>query len=216
MIWLYTGTPRSGKSYHIARDIYRVLNRGGNVIANFPINLDLWVDRKGVNRCKGHFLYLENPAPYDLSRCTLSPYFLFKYAQAFFKRDKHNRIIESQCILVFDEAQLIFNSRTWNEAGRREWISFFTQHGKFGYDIVFITQYDRFIDRQVRGLCEYEIKHRNLRNYKIFGRIVARLCGGNLFMALTYWCGVKELEHKEMFRGKKLIYELYDTHEVFK
>lgn len=216
MIFLYTGTPRSGKSYHIARDIYYRLNHGSNVIANFPINVDMWTNKKGENTCKGHFLYLENPEPLERSRCTLSPYFLFKYAQAFFKRDKKGRLLERQCLLVFDEAQLIFNSRSWNETGRKEWISFFTQHGKFGYDIVLITQYDRFLDRQIRGLCEYQVMHRNLRNYKIFGRFLSRLCGGNLFLALTYWCGVRQLESKEMFRGKKLIYELYDTHEVFK
>ena len=215
MIWFYTGTPGSGKSYHIARDIYRKLNHGGNVIANFPINTDVWLDKKGNNTCKGHFLFLNNPPSSEVSYCTLNPYFLVKYAQAFFPRDKRGRIKEGSCLLVFDEAQLVFNSRRWNETGRKEWISFFTQHRKFGYDIVFISQVDRFIDRQIRGLFEYEVKHRNIKNFKLFGKLISKLTGGNLFVALTYWCGVKELESKEMFRGKKAVYELYETDKIF-
>ena len=40
MIYLYSGTPGSGKSLHTARVIYYSLKRGFPVIANFPINLD--------------------------------------------------------------------------------------------------------------------------------------------------------------------------------
>ncbi len=38
MIYLYTGTPGSGKSYHVAKEIYFYLYHGRNVIANFDIN----------------------------------------------------------------------------------------------------------------------------------------------------------------------------------
>ena len=41
MIYLYSGTPGSGKSLHMARDIMFKLRRGQNVIANFPINMEL-------------------------------------------------------------------------------------------------------------------------------------------------------------------------------
>ena len=38
MIYFYSGTPGSGKSLHVAQDIYQYLQRGKNVIANFDIN----------------------------------------------------------------------------------------------------------------------------------------------------------------------------------
>ena len=39
-IWLYTGTPGSGKSFHAAKDIVSRLKRPGGIIANLPINED--------------------------------------------------------------------------------------------------------------------------------------------------------------------------------
>ena len=42
MIYLYTGTPGSGKSYHTAQDIVRKTRKKKNnkVIANFPVVID--------------------------------------------------------------------------------------------------------------------------------------------------------------------------------
>lgn len=41
MIYLYSGTPGSGKSLHIARVIKNTLMMGKPVIANIPINTSL-------------------------------------------------------------------------------------------------------------------------------------------------------------------------------
>lgn len=38
MIYLYSGTPGSGKSLHVTRVIYYTLLRNKPVICNFPIN----------------------------------------------------------------------------------------------------------------------------------------------------------------------------------
>ena len=38
MIYFYTGTPGSGKSLHMASEIYEAMYKGKNVIANFEIN----------------------------------------------------------------------------------------------------------------------------------------------------------------------------------
>ena len=53
MIYLYTGTPGSGKSYHVAKEIYFYLYHGRNIIANFDINYDSIPSRK--RRPKGYF-----------------------------------------------------------------------------------------------------------------------------------------------------------------
>jgi len=41
MIYLYSGTPGSGKSLHLANIIWQKLRSGRPVIANFPIQLDI-------------------------------------------------------------------------------------------------------------------------------------------------------------------------------
>ena len=46
MIYFYSGNPGSGKSYHVAKDIYFQLNHGKNVIANVDINYDLITSKK--------------------------------------------------------------------------------------------------------------------------------------------------------------------------
>ena len=54
MICLYSGTPGSGKSYHVTEQIFYSLRFGRNVIANFPIRVDK------IKKCRGKFLYLDN------------------------------------------------------------------------------------------------------------------------------------------------------------
>ena len=51
MIYLYTGTPGSGKSLHLAEAIYKSLRRGQPVIANFEINTQNIKKRKGKKNC---------------------------------------------------------------------------------------------------------------------------------------------------------------------
>jgi zona occludens toxin (predicted ATPase) len=209
MIWLYTGTPGSGKSLHVAKDIYTKLLKEDWVFANFEINLDYFIPKKRrnpKNTMKGVFIERDN--------FKLNSKWFMDFAQSYFKRDKKGRIKEGQALLVIDECQLMFNSRDWNNTGRYEWISFFTQHRKFGYNILLVTQYDRLIDRQMRSLVEYEVKHRKLSNFKMFGKIVAFVMGGNAFMSITYWYGVKEKISAELFSGKKY-YNFYDSYRIF-
>lgn len=213
MLDLYTGTPGSGKSLHVARDIYWFMRTGGCVIANFDINREVFRKRKKKtgelkkDYNKGTCLYVPNHM--------LEPQFLVNYARAFFKRDAKGRIKEGQCLLVVDECQLIFNARSWNQSGRDLWCSFFTQHRKFGYRIILISQFDRLIDRQIRSLVENEVKHRKLNNYKFFGQLMGLLYGGSAFIAVTYWYGVKSKIGSETFACKKRYREFYDSYKIF-
>ena len=151
MISLYTGTPGSGKSYHAVYEILRRVKRKNRntVIANFPLNLD--------NKYKDNFMYLDN------SELTID--FLVNYAK------KNNQPgVEGQTLVVIDEAQIIFNSRDWgtNSKKRLDWIKFFSQHRKYGYNFILIAQFDRMIDRQIRCLIEYEMAHMKINNYFYF------------------------------------------------
>lgn len=220
MIYFYSGTPGSGKSLHVARDIYWWMRTGGCVIANFEINRDVFLkkskrkNKEPKNLNHGTCLYIPNNM--------LEPKFLTNYARAFFKRDKQGysqgRIKEEQCLLVIDECQLIFNARSWNAAGRELWCSFFTQHRKFGYRIILISQFDRMVDRQIRSLIEYEVVHRKMNNYKTFGKIVGLLYGGSAFMAITHWYQIKGKESvvsKETFSCKKRYRDFYNSYKIF-
>lgn len=145
-ISFYTGTPGSGKSYHCTKDIIEYLKRGRNVISNFPLNLDF--------EYKGKFVLLEDDE--------LTVEYLLVFAKM-----NHSKGCEGQTLVVVDEAQLKFNSRDWNNKGRSEWCSFFTVHRHLGYEFILSTQNDEFIDKQIRGLVEYNFNHRNLKKTKM-------------------------------------------------
>lgn len=133
MIYLYSGTPGSGKSYHALCDIVYQCKRGRPVLCNFPV--------KGKN-----VDYLERMVPDGIVAWSLSK------APGKYK--------ESYSLVCIDEAQLILNSRTWNSKDRLGWNAFFSQHRKLCLDVILISQSDILIDKQVRALIEYEYIHR--------------------------------------------------------
>jgi len=195
MIYLYSGTPGSGKSLHVARDMYNRLNynkKYPNVIANFPINL------KMIKNKKAKFIYRDNPE--------LTVEYLVNYAIK-----NHKMGIENQTLVVVDECQVIWNSRDWQKGvNRMEWIKFFTQHRKLGYNFICIAQNDRMVDRQIRALFEYEVKHRKINNYKI-----GRLLPFPAFAAVSYWYGVNERIDVEFFTYRKKWGRFYDSYGAF-
>ena len=54
MIYLYSGTPGSGKSLHQAKDIYNWLRHGRCCICNYDI------DVSKIKKANGQFIYLDN------------------------------------------------------------------------------------------------------------------------------------------------------------
>lgn len=199
MIYLYSGTPGSGKSLHQARDLYYWIKSGHTAICNFDID-------KYAIPCKTEpqFYYVDNEK--------LSPELLIKASQIYFKNHKFK---EGAIRLYIDECQLLFNAREWNVKGRKEWLSFFTQHRKYGYDIYLIAQFDRMIDRQVRSLIEYEYIHRKVKNFGTWGMIFNLLAGGSLFVSVEIWYPMKEKIGSEFFKGNKRYFELYNTYNTF-
>ena len=196
MIYLYSGTPGSGKSLHQASDIYWWLHNGHSCICNFEINLDKIKirDRKKL----GEFYYISNDV--------LRPELLVKYSQLYFR---DHRFKEGAIRLYIDECQLLFNAREWNTKGRKEWLSFFTQHRKYGYDIYLIAQFDRMIDRQIRSLIEYEIIHRKVKNFGKWGFMINAAAAGQLFVAVKMWYPLKyNCEYFTSNSGRKTSLEM--------
>lgn len=202
---LYSGTPGSGKSLHMAQDIYNCLRNGKNVIANFRIDETAIKPRFGKKL--GLFVCMDN------KQLTIDHLQSFAFEKH--RVDKNGYFYERQTYIFIDEAQILFNARSWNEKGRDEWIYFFTQHRKFGFEIVIVAMCDRFLDRQIRTCIENEYKHRKINNFKFFGKLLAVLSGGNLFISVHYWYPVKEKADTSFFRGKNKYYRLYNSYKIF-
>ena len=196
MIRLYSGTPGSGKSLHNAKDVINRSRFGRPVIGNFPCDLSRFK--------KARYTYVPN---YELN-----PEYLINYSRSFFKGKS---IREGSILLVIDECQLMFNSRDWQQKGRNEWLSFFSQHRKYGYDVTLIAQFDRMIDKQLRGLIEYEYIHRKLSNYGFGGRLMSLLFGGNTFVVVQMWYPLKVKISSDYVHARKYYYSIYDTFGTF-
>ena len=195
MIYLYTGTPGSGKSYHAAEVVDRALRRKIPVIANFEVNLD-------PKKHKGEYIYIDT--------LDMTPDYFMRYAEEHFTpgRDEH------QGIIIIDEAQIPFNSREGLNRNRMKWISFFSKHRHYFYDIILITQHDRMIDRQIRSLVETEYKHRKLTNFGAKGWLLI-VVFHKMFVGVRYWYPIQEKVSSEFFNLSKRVCRLYDTFKRF-
>jgi zona occludens toxin len=200
MITIYTGTPGSGKSLHLAKNIYQWLRSGINIIANFEINLDK------VKHSKGKFTFIET------EKITVK--YLKQYA---IKNHDFKSKKEFQTMIIIDECSDIFNCRDFSRKDRPEWLIFFRQHRKFRYDILLTTQDDREVDRQIRNKIEEEVQHRKMNNFGVIGLLLTLFTFKKfkLFVALTFWKGNKIRTFIEYFIYHKKHGELYDTFKIF-
>lgn len=138
---IYTGTVGSGKSYHaLCEGLQKVSALPHRiVVANFPI-------KNVSDRKLKRWHYIEDITVKDLIRIS--------FQEKIFGKEGHG-------LLIIDEAGLFFNARDWNIKAeeRKRWIKFFSMSRRFGYDVILIAQDVRMIDRQIRKMCEYEVKH---------------------------------------------------------
>lgn len=199
MIYLYSGTPGSGKSLHAARVILGQLNIGHPVVCNFDIN------RSMIKRNKENFHFVPNEV--------LKPELLRDIADEYFSTHKFG---EGKIMLIIDEAQLIFNSREWGAKDRSAWTSFFSCHRHEGYDVILIAQFDRMLDRQIRGVLEYELVHRKVSNLGIKGKLLSLIFGGKLFVCVKMWYPLRnEKIGHEFFTYVPKYAKLYDSYQRF-
>lgn len=193
MIYCYTGTPGSGKSYHATEKIDQCLRRGINVVANYPIKVNY--------KHRGKFVFLRTS---DFSVDFFTD----------FARENHVPRKESQTLIVIDEAHILFNSRGFVVKERMKWLEFLSWSRHVGYDVLLITQNDRSIDRQVRGLIEYNYKHRKLTSFGFKGWLLVAIVRKK-FVSIRYWYAIDEKVDDYYFNIKKKVADLYDTYEMF-
>lgn len=197
MIYLFSGTPGSGKSLDMARCILNDLRFNRPVICNFPINIPRILKKRDKL-----FHYWNNDS--------LVPSRLVLFSNDYFKT---HRFSEGAICLYIDECQLLFNARTWNIKGRSDWNAFFTNHRHFGFDIILVAQFDRMIDRQIRSLIETEVIHRKLNNMGLQGAFFRFLfMAPTLFIKVSVYYPLHEKTSTKFFRYNKKFAKIYDSY----
>lgn len=187
-IFCYTGIPGSGKTYHAVRDM--CFNRSATV-TNIHVN---GIDDTAV-----------------LPLHEITPEMLMAFSNWWFSNHPYK---ENSLLLCIDEAQLLFNSRTWSDKSRMGWIAFMSQHRKYGYRIILITQDFKMIDKQFRSLVEFEVYHTSASSIWLPMRLLA-MCGFHLTCANRRFPGdeSKTVIQRDLYHVSKRYYRHYDSTE---
>ena len=185
--------------------------KGKHVICNFEVNENFWKKK----HCKKNKHTGETGIIQELNNDQLTIDFLMDFANKNHERNARGQIKEKQTLLIIDECQTMFNSRSWNQKGRSEWVIFFTQHRKFGYTVILVSQHKDLIDKQIRHIFQHDYEHRNVKNFKLFGWFLALLCGGNLFFIPVKSMDTGKKDHTEIMFASKKYYKLYDSYKIF-
>lgn len=183
-LYVYSGVPGSGKTYHAVRDMR--FNRAP-VITNVNVG------------------GLPNVAVLPLEQIT--PKLLMAYSQHYFSDHKYR---ENNLLLVIDEAQLLFNSRSWNDANRMDWLAFLSQHRKYGYRCIFVAQDIKMIDKQFRCLCEFDVRHTAASSISLVTRALS-LLGMRFTCAKYYNFDSDVLVFRDLYKISKRTYRYYNT-----
>lgn len=214
MIVLYSGTPGSGKSLHVAKRIWERLRLKQAVIYNYPINIEnvsekMWTYylRKVFPKLKPRYKKIGRFDYWNNAEMTVGR--LEQYAYQHHKEGK-----EGQTLVIIDECGIKFNSRTFDRKDRMRWIEFFSRHRHYGFNFILVAQDDRMIDRQIRNLIEYDCKHRALSNYGTLGWLLT-LVMGKAFLSIERWYGARLITSREFFFLNKRKASIYNTFQMF-
>lgn len=205
-IELRTGFVGSGKSYAAVKDGTQIADAmlgKRYVIANFPVTekKTLFSRFRKVKTKPTRWIFKNNQ---DLT----VQYLIDKSLEMGWDKK------EGSALIIFDEASIPFNARTWNRPDRMDWIEFLTESRKFGYDVIFITQDTGLLDKQIRKLCEYETQYKKLNNMIYFSWL--SLFRITLFGGVSFWNGVKNSKGQlKLYFYRKSVAERYDTLKKF-
>lgn len=222
MIEISQGTPGSGKSASAVARAIRHLNAGGVVAANFSL-VDGWCDTIANKHIMSYF---SDNYRYEWSKSLWERFHVVKSCEAIKKINPREKACkhykdngsykEGYGLLIIDEAQLIFNSRKWDK--NFEWIEFFTQHRKLGWNVILIAHSLDMIDSQIRPLIEYESRFRNLKKVSL-PLVPVPMSPINMFLVITRYAGLSagtgEIFSRDVFPLPTWAAKLYDSCEIF-
>lgn len=201
MIYLYTGTPGSGKSLHAANDVRWALNHDRPVLANFQLSPNAKCRNKEI------FRYVAN--------AEITPELVIDWADDFWNAG----IIpfrENYLLWVADECQLLWNSRRWTDKTRMGFLELLSQHRKYGIKIIMIAQGAKMIDNQFRMLVETEVNHRKLSSMGFIGTMLSLPFAGRLFMRVSYLFQSQERLGSDWYFYRKKDADMYDSYARFR
>lgn len=192
-VYVYSGVPGSSKTYHAVRQIIR---RRKPTITNITLK-----------DCR-------NVSCVPLS--SITPEMLMAFSERYFAEHPFK---EDTIWLVLDECQLLFNSRTWSDASRSDWLAFLSQSRKYGYKVILIAQSIDMIDKQFRALVEYDCTHRSAGSVFFPFKVLHKM-GFPLFCAnyRYYDMGTTgTTEHaiisREIYSINRRVYRHYETRQ---
>lgn len=222
MIDIFQGTPGSGKSACAVALLLEHIRKGGVVAANFSLT-DGWCD---VLARKLLFSYFDDQYRFNKSSSYFERFFMVDSVSAIESINPKRLAVdifeykggytEGEGLLILDEAQLCFNSRSWDK--NMKWIKFFTQHRKRGWNVILIAHTIDMIDSQIRPLCEYESRFRNMQKIKL-PLIDIPLSPVPMFLMIQRYAGISagsgEISKKQVIPLPKWAASLYDSLTVF-
>lgn len=218
MITLLQGVPGSGKTLWAMEQIYDRLRAGQEVYTNIDL-VPAWpamISGRGIRK---HFVPEE-----QLLEEAHKLQGLYTHIQAVSDLPT-SMAPEGSRLCIIDEAQLIFNTRDRErEARGGEWLKWFSQHRKFGFDVVLAAQDHQMLDKQLRSLGEQLVTCFNLKRLSIpllfFGSIpigpFIQLFTGPMILRRCTMLGLKGMKlWSEMSPIPKYVANLYNTKQVY-
>lgn len=220
MIYMFSGTPGSGKSLDVARTIKIWLNRKKRVISTCHIDVRLcflnFISKFVFEITRGKVLVFDSDNPLAknftyINIYDITPKYLIDYAM------KHHKPgVEKQTLVVFDECVSIFSPEKCVGQFWLEWQHFFQYHRHLGFEIILVPQSTALLARKVKEFAEFEVRHRAMKNANFFMAIVSKLFGG-IFTTKTFWQGSSSKKHidKEWFRFHYYLGKMYNSYSMF-
>lgn len=201
MLQTYSGTPGSGKSYHVVKDMITHLKMGGVVVTNLELDRNALL--KYHNSLNDTIL---DERLIVLPNSSITPRLLFNIS---FQHRK-NKLPR---LLVIDEAGDLFNTREWNNANRPAWLKFFRMHRHLQYNCILVSQHRKMLDKQIQWLFDTDVQHRNIREFGFLGWLL-HLLFPRLFIAVSVYVPLNSKSGSTWVWLKDKYANCYDTYTL--
>lgn len=208
--YVVTGKLGNGKSLVSVERIREALVRGVPVATNIDLRLHELVGRKAK---KTRVMRVPD-------KPTLEDFEAIGIGNKSYDESKNG-------LLVLDELAMWFNARTWNDKTRQPVINWLLHSRKKGWDVIFIVQDEKMLDKQAReSLAEHLVVCKRMDRLKIpfitflvetFSAGLIKLRFPRVHLGIVRYGDANSsmiVDHWWVF-FKDLLYRSYDTKQVF-
>lgn len=218
-VYVVTGKLGGGKSLACIDRINTAISQGRRVATNLDLRIDKLPSCTRHTKSAQILRVPDKPTHSDLDAIGYGIAGVTNDSEALARYD------ESKFgLLVLDECGTWFNSRDWQESGRRELINLLLHIRKRLWDVYLIIQDISMLDKQARkSLAEHVVycRRTDRMNIPIFGALFKTFTGERLPVPKWHIAHVKygDQQHsltvdRWMYNGSSL-YDAYDTTQVF-